>query len=434
MKGDWTMRETIMPAALTVPGEWRPGLVDKWSKGVLFRILEGIGEGCVIVSTGAEVIAFGCLTADFPHEVTITVRDPRFFSAAVLGGSIGVAEAFMAGHWEADDLTTLIRIVIRNERVFEGMDRGWAWVKSPIHRLYHMARRNTTEGSKLNISAHYDLGNDFYALFLDGTMTYSCGIFEELNSTMEDASIAKIDRICRKLNLSSRDHVLEIGTGWGGFAIHAAANYGCRVTTTTLSRAQWDLACERIRAAGLKDRVEVLLRDYRNLAGQYDKLVSIEMIEAVGHHYLDAFFAACSKLLKDEGEMLLQAITIRDQVFDRHKHSVDFIKRYIFPGSCIPSVAAMSQAVSRFTDLRLFHLEDITPNYVRTLRAWRTKFLDNMEAVRRLGYSKTFIRMWEYYLCYCEAGFAERYLGDVQMLFTKPRSRKGPILPGLSRG
>ncbi len=423
-----------MPAAFSVRPEGWPGVVDKWSKGVLFHILERIREGRVIVSTGGEVFTFGRLTADFPSEVTIAIRDPRFFSATVFGGSIGVAESFMAGHWETDDLTTLIRIVIRNEKVFEDMDRGWALLKSPVHRLYHMARRNTEEGSKLNVTAHYDLGNDFYALFLDGTMTYSCGIFEEPESTMEEASIAKVDRICRKLDFSSRDHVLEIGTGWGGFAIHAAANYGCRVTTTTISRAQWDFARERVRAAGLEDRVEVLLRDYRNLAGQYDKLVSIEMVEAVGHHYLDAFFSACSGLLKDDGEMLLQAITIRDQVFDRHKHSVDFIKRYVFPGSCIPSVAAMSQAVSRVTDLRLFHLEDITPNYVRTLRAWRAKFHDNLEAVRALGYSKTFIRMWEYYLCYCEAGFAERYLGDVQMLFTKPRSRKGPILPGLSRG
>jgi cyclopropane-fatty-acyl-phospholipid synthase len=286
----------------------------------------------------------------------------------------------------------------------------------------------------VNIAAHYDLGNDFYALFLDRTMTYSSGLFESPDATLEEASLAKYDRICRKLTLSSRDHVLEIGTGWGGFALHAATNYGCRVTTTTISRAQQDFARERIRGAGLEGRVDVLLQDYRNLTGKYDKLVSIEMIEAVGHHYLNAFFNACSGLLKDDGEMLLQAITIRDQVFDRHKRSVDFIKRYIFPGSCIPSVAAISLAVARVTDLRLFHLEDITPHYARTLQAWRRKFFDNLEEVRKLGYPETFIRMWEYYLSYCEAGFAERYLGDAQMLFTKPLSRKEPLPPGLPKG
>ncbi len=428
------MRETIIPAALTVREELRTGHMDGWSSRILFRILERIREGRVCVSTGSEVFMFGRITADFPHEVTIAVHHPRFFSTTVFGGSIGAAESFMAGHWETDDLTTLIRIVIRNGGVFEGMDRGWAWLKSPIHLLFHMARRNTEEGSKLNIAAHYDLGNDFYALFLDRTMTYSCGIFKRPDATLEEAAISKYDHICRKLGLSSRDHVLEIGTGWGGFALHAAMNYGCRVTTTTISRAQRDFAKERIHEAGLEGRVEVLLKDYRNLTGKFDKLVSIEMIEAVGHHYLVAFFSACSGLLKDDGEMLLQAITIQDQVFDRHKRSVDFIKRYIFPGSCIPSVAAINHAIALVTDMRLFHLEDITPNYVRTLQEWRTRFFDNLAEVRRLGYSETFIRMWEYYLSYCEAGFAERYLGDAQMLFTKPLSRKEPLLPGFPEG
>ncbi|NTV42308.1 MAG: class I SAM-dependent methyltransferase, partial [Syntrophobacteraceae bacterium] len=325
------MGETIIPAALAVREELRTGHLDRWSSRILFRILGRIREGRVTVSTGSEVVTFGRLTADFPHEATITVRHPRFFSTTVFGGSIGAAEAFMAGHWATDDLTTLIRIVIRNGGVFEGMDSGWALLKSPLNRLFHLARRNTEEGSRMNIAAHYDLGNDFYALFLDRTMTYSSGIFESPDATLEEASLAKYDRICRKLALSSRDHVLEIGTGWGGFALHAATNYGCRVTTTTISRAQQDFARERIRGAGLEGRVDVLLQDYRNLTGKYDKLVSIEMIEAVGHHYLNAFFNACSGLLKDDGEMLLQAITIRDQVFDRHKRSVDFIKRYIFP-------------------------------------------------------------------------------------------------------
>jgi cyclopropane-fatty-acyl-phospholipid synthase len=243
--------------------------------------------------------------------------------------------------------------------------------------------------------------------------------------------MAKYARICQKLELSSQDHVVEIGSGWGGFAIYAAQKYGCRITTTTVSTAQHNLAKERIHRAGVAHKVELLLEDYRDLRGKFDKLVSIEMIEAVGHKYLDTFFRCCSKLLKQDGMMLLQAITIADQFFDQHKRSVDFIKRYIFPGSCIPSITAMSRSHARASDLKLFHLEDITPHYARTLRTWRRRFFANIDKVRALGYPETFIRMWDYYLCYCEAGFAERYLGDVQMLLTKPLCRRSPLLPPL---
>ena len=274
-----------------------------------------------------------------------------------------------------------------------------------------------------NILAHYDLGNDFYALFLDETMTYSCGIFEREDSTLKEASEAKYDRICRKLMLTTGDQVLEIGTGWGGFAVHAAGNYGVHVTTATISDEQHQFAQNRIKAAGLEDRITLLKSDYRDLSGKFDKLVSIEMIEAVGHHFYATFFRTCSRLLKDDGMMALQAITIGDQIFDRHRRSVDFIKRYIFPGSCIPSITAISNAIARATDLRLVHLEDITPHYARTLSEWRRRFFANLDKVREMGYSDTFIRMWEYYLCYCEGGFAERYIGDVQMLFTKPLYR-----------
>jgi cyclopropane-fatty-acyl-phospholipid synthase len=287
------------------------------------------------------------------------------------------------------------------------------------------------KGSKENIVVHYDLGNDFYRLFLDKTLTYSCGIFENENSTLEDASIAKYDRICRKLQLCPEDHVIEIGSGWGGFSIHAAKNYGCRVTTTTISDEQYDLAEKRIAASGVSHRIQLLRKDYRHLGGKFDKLVSIEMIEAVGHHYLDSFFQICSRLLKANGMMILQAITIVDQMFDAHKRSVDFSKRYIFPGSCIPSIHAMMRSITRKTDLKLFHLEDITPHYVRTLAEWRKRFFDRIDDVRAMGFSETFIRMWEYYLCYCEGGFAERYIGDVQMLLTKPMCRREPLLPPL---
>jgi cyclopropane-fatty-acyl-phospholipid synthase len=265
-------------------------------------------------------------------------------------------------------------------------------------------------------------------------MMYSSAVFEHAGMTLEEASRAKLDRICRQLDLKPSDHVLEIGTGWGGFALHAATHYGCRVTTTTISQKQFELACERVAAAGLGERVTLLREDYRDLSGQYDKLVSIEMIEAVGHHYFDAYFRKCSELLKPEGMMLLQAITIADQYYDAALESVDYIKKYIFPGCCIPSVSVMTSAIARVTDMRLVHLEDIGPHYATTLARWRENFFANIDQLRALGLTDTFIRMWEFYLCYCEAGFTERALGDVQMLLTKPLARREPILSRTARG
>jgi cyclopropane-fatty-acyl-phospholipid synthase len=375
---------------------------------------------------------FGESSKGVSLEATIHVHHPRFYTSTVFGGSIGSAEAYMAGLWSTSHLTNIIRLVILNQKMMEKMDKGWSWLSDPVHNLYHYFRRNTLKGSKENIVAHYDLGNDFYRLFLDETLTYSCGIFEHENSTLEAASIAKYDRICRKLQLHPEDHVMEIGGGWGGFSIHAAKNYGCRVTTTTISDEQYALAEKCISESGLSHRIRLLRKDYRHLGGKFDKLVSIEMIEAVGHQYLNTFFEICSRLLKANGMMLLQAITIIDQMYDYHKRSVDFSKRYIFPGSCIPSIRAIMSSIARKTDLKLFHLEDITPHYVRTLAEWRKRFFDRIDDVREMGFSDTFIRMWEYYLCYCEGGFAERYLGDVQMLFTKPMCRREPVLPPLA--
>jgi cyclopropane-fatty-acyl-phospholipid synthase len=338
----------------------------------------------------------------------------------------------MAGSWTTDDLAAVIRIILRNREVLDAMDSALTRLASvPLHKLFHALHRNTPRGSRANIAAHYDLGNDFYRLFLDDTLTYSCGIFERPDSTLRDASVAKYDRLCRKLGLRPDHHVLEIGTGWGGFAIHAASTYGCRVTTTTISKEQFDLAAQRVQEAGLADRVDLLLTDYRDLTGQFDRLVSIEMIEAVGHHYLGTYFRSCADRLKPDGMAALQAITILDQVYDRHIGEVDFIKRYIFPGSCIPSVAAIMRAIARASDLKLFHLEDITPHYATTLRLWRERFFASLDAVRSLGFGDVFIRMWDFYLSYCEAGFAERYIGDVQMVLTKPLCRAAPILPPL---
>ena len=406
--------------------------LDARAKRALFSLLRRVRFGEIVVTDGREQHVFGRESETCSLRGTLSVHDPSFYARVLFGGSIGAGEAYMADHWSSDDLTVLLRIILLNEMVFRRLDRGLSRLKASLYKAYHFLHKDSRKGSRINIAAHYDLGNAFYALFLDETLTYSCAIFERPESSLQEASVAKYERICKKLQLSSEDHVLEIGTGWGGFAIHAARRYGCRVTTTTISRAQYDLAGKRVRGAGLEDKVRVLCNDYRDLKGRFDKLVAIEMIEAVGHHYLNTFFRCCSNLLTDRGTMLLQAITIADQVFETHKKEVDFIKRYIFPGSCIPSVTAMGSALAEATDLRLVHLEDITPHYAKTLRSWRERFFENIEQVRSLGYSETFIRMWEFYLCYCEAGFQERYLGDVQMLFAKPLWRGRPPLPSLS--
>ena len=432
------MKSTIVPSART-PGlrvipRSMAGILSRIGRKALVSLLGRLERGVIILQDGEERTIFGD-KSDREHLcATVFIHDTRFYTDVAFGGSIGTGESYMAGFWSSDNLTQLIRIVIINRNVFNEFEGGLSTLTAPVHKLLHFLRNNTKEGSRKNIAAHYDLGNDFYALFLDETMTYSCGIFTSPESSLREASIEKYDRICRKLLLSPQDHVLEIGGGWGGFALHAARNYGCRVTTTTISRQQYEFARHRIHEEGAEDRIEVLLEDYRDLQGTYDKLVSIEMIEAVGHQYLETFLRCCSRRLKADGMLLLQAITIDDREYDRHTRSVDFIKRYIFPGSCIPSITAITQAATGGTDMRLFHLEDITPHYARTLREWRERFFARLRDVRRLGYPEQFIRMWEYYLCYCEAGFAEHYIGDVQMLFTKPLTRRPPLLPPLERG
>jgi cyclopropane-fatty-acyl-phospholipid synthase len=427
------MTEHIIPADAPAPETLNVRSLDRFSRRLLFKLLQGLERGRLHLVDGAERHTFGRTSERFPLEATLTVHHQRFYGDCLFGGTIGAGEAYMSGFWSTNDLTAVIRIFALHPELFSGMDKGFARILSPLYKYFHASKKNTREGSRRNIIAHYDLGNDFYQLFLDDTMTYSCGIFDRADSSLREASVAKYDRICRKLELSAADHVLEIGTGWGGFAIHAATHYGCRVTTTTISERQYEMARQRFAVAGVSDRIPLLKQDYRDLTGTFDKLVSIEMIEAVGHHFLDEFFRVCSERLKPDGMLLLQAITIRDQVFDWHKHNVDFIKRYIFPGSCIPSVTAISKAVADKTDLRIFHLEDITAHYVRTLRLWRENFFHNIDRVRHLGFPDAFIRMWEFYLCYCEGGFAERYLGDVQILMTKPMCRRDPILPLLPR-
>jgi len=353
---------------------------------------------------------------------TVDVHDDRFYTTLAAGGAVGASEAYMQGMWTCDQLTLLVQVLLRNTSVLRGL--GNAAYKKPLYKLLHLMNRDSVDGSKKNISAHYDLGNKLFENFLDPTMTYSSGFFEQSDSTMQQASTAKLDRICQKLALSESDHVVEIGTGWGSFALHAARNYNCKITTTTISEEQYQLACQRVKDAGMQDRIEIVKKDYRLLTGQYDKLVSIEMIEAVGLAYLGNYFEKCASLLKPAGKMLIQAITIADQQYEFSKRNVDFIQRYIFPGGALPSVTALTNTATNKTDLRMTALEDITGHYATTMRKWREKFYLNVEQITELGYDNRFLRMWEYYLCYCEGGFEEKSIGCVQAEFTKPTYAK----------
>jgi len=417
------MRESIVRAPVGLRTQDRDTLLQRLGRKLFLAKLAELRHGELTVIDAGERRTFGQRSADCDLHATLEVLHPQTYADAAFGGTIGGGEAYIRGYWRTDDLTSLIRLFIVNREVMESVEGGAALATAPLRRILHWLNRNSPDGSRRNIAAHYDLGNDLFALFLDDTMAYSCGVFEREDATLHEAQVAKFERACRRLRLSPSDHLLEIGTGWGGLALHAASRYGCRVTTTTISREQHDWAAERIRAAGLSDRVTLLLDDYRDLRGRYDKLVSIEMIEAVGHQFLDTYTAQCSRLLEPHGAMLLQAITIRDQIYAEALESVDFIQRYIFPGSFIPSVTAIADSVRRATDMKVFHLEDIGPHYATTLRRWRERFFERIDDVRRLGYSEQFVRMWDFYLCYCEGGFLERQLGDVQVLLTKPRCR-----------
>ncbi len=401
----------------------KPSGFDQFARRAVRARLERVRNGQIVISEQGRHEAFGDLTDDMPLTTLLTIHDPAFFSEVAFGGPIGAAEAWIQGLWSCDELTSLVRILLRNRDVLNDMNRGAALLTRPVQRFLHRANRNTRSGSKRNIAAHYDLGNDFYSLWLDRTMMYSSAVFERPDMTLEEASLAKLDRVCRKLALQPGDRVLEIGTGWGGFAVYAAKHYGCHVTTTTISEEQYAYAKERVRKECLDDRVEVLQKDYRDLAGKYDKIVSIEMIEAVGHEYQARFFSRCSELLHPHGQMLLQSITIADQHFDAYVGSVDFIRRYVFPGGCLTSVTSMTDMLTRGTDMRVVHLEDIGPHYAQTLRVWRERFSARLDEVRAMGFGEEFIRMWLYYLCYCEGAFIERAIGNVQMHLVKPLAR-----------
>jgi cyclopropane-fatty-acyl-phospholipid synthase len=409
-----------------VSGIRASGTLERIFRKRILELLCTLRDCHITVREGSSAMEFGVASQQLGQTLraSIRVRDPEFYRRAALNGSVGAAEAYMDGMWECDDLVALVRILVRNQDKLDAMERGPARFGAALLRGWHALRRNTHQGSRRNIAAHYDLGNDFFRLFLDENLMYSSALYDSADESLEVASTRKLDRICQKLQLSPQTRVLEIGTGWGGFALHAARSTGCHVTSATISREQHTLATARIAAAGLQDRVKVLLSDYRELTGQYDRLVSIEMIEAIGHHYLDTYFRKVSGLLTDDGMALIQAITIEDHRYEQALHSVDFIKRYIFPGSFIPSITAMLQSVTAVTNLKLFNLEDIGPSYALTLREWRRRFMAQHDQVRALGYPERFVRMWEFYLAYCEGGFIERSTGDVQMLLVKPGARR----------
>jgi len=353
-------------------------------------------------------------------DCRVVVHDPVFWRMLATGGSLGAGEAYMAGVWDCEDLTGLVRLFARNRSLLETMDGGLARLTGAMLRVWHGFNRNSLRGSRNNIAAHYDLSNDFFASWLDSRMMYSSAVYETGRESLEEAQEIKLDRICRRLDLRPTDHLVEIGTGWGGLAIHAASNYGCRVTTTTISRAQFDLAARRIRQAGLEDRITLLLEDYRALDGCYDKLVSVEMVEAVGHQYLDTWFAKLQSLLKPDGLGLIQAITIEDYRYARALKTVDFIKRYIFPGSFIPSVSAITGSMARVTDFSAIGLEDIGPSYGLTLKAWRERFEAAWPEIQAQGFDEGFRRRWRFYLAYCEGGFLERAISDIHLLIARP--------------
>ena len=403
-------------------------MTDALARRIAVRVLAGIRDERLEVVESGRRHAFGAADAELCAE--ITVHSPRFWRQ-LLRGSVGLAETYMDGVWDVDDMVSLVRIGARNMRGLDRARQRWHGVLHAGQRVAKLVPANDRFGARRNIAAHYDLGNKLFSLFLDPSMMYSCAYFDSPEATLEEAQFAKLERICTHLRLGPDDHLLEIGTGWGAMAMHAASRYGCRVTTTTISREQYDLATERIAQAGLDHLITVLLEDYRDLTGTYSKLVSVEMIEAVGWPYFDTYFRRCSELLEPDGLMLLQAITIDDRAYEVEKASKSFINTHIFPGGCLPSLEVVHRCVARETDMRTVWLDDITPHYAETCRRWRESFVASEARAIELGFDARFRRMWELYLAYVEAGFRECRIGDVQLLLAKPDWRAPLPVGGL---
>ena len=393
------------------------------ARELILRLFRNIRVGTLTLRDGDETFTLGNDQRPEAPHAQITVHNPRAYWRVLTGGSIASGEAYIDGDWSSRDLTEVTRLFSANMETLLAMTDNQTWIMKAALKVAHFGRRNTMLGSKENISAHYDLGNDFFALFLDPTMMYSAAVYPAADSTLDQAAIHKLDLICQSLELSADDELIEIGTGWGGMAIYAAEHYGCRVTTTTISQEQYEHTRAEVAARGLQDRITVLCQDYRKLEGSFDKLVSIEMIEAVGHEFYESYFQCVSRLLKPTGKAVIQAITIPDQRYDFARQSVDYIKRYIFPGGCLPSLGVIADNLARHTDLQMTQLRDITLDYARTLEAWHHSFLAQLDRVREMGFDDRFIRMWRFYLSYCEGGFRERIIGTYQITMAKPGYR-----------
>ena len=412
-----TTTHTCTPAARPV------SLVDRLARKAVLHVLGSIRHGRLIVEEDdGHCYSFG--DNHSPLQARLRIHAPQAYRRILFGGSIGAGEAYIEQLWDADDLTALIQVMAANLAVVNSMEKGLALLQRPWQRLGHLLRRNSRSRSKKNILSHYDLGNEMYAAFLDPTMMYSSAIFPHPEASLEEASQHKLEVICKKLDLQPTDHVLEIGSGWGGFAIYAAGRYGCRVTTTTISDAQYREAKRRIEAAGLGDRVTLLQTDYRDLQGRYDKLVSIEMIEAVGHAFLPSFFAKCGSLLHENGRMLLQAITIRDQQYRSYVGNVDFIQKHIFPGGCLPSNSRMADLLAEKTDMVIRHIEDFGLDYAKTIGEWKRRFNAAFAELKVRGYDERFRRLWNFYFSYCEGGFLERSISVVQLVAERPKASR----------
>ena len=399
-----------------------PSLLSRLAKSVLLKKLNSLEVGSLTIHIGDEVHRFGQGGDDQPAAV-IRIKDMRVFSSLILQGDPAAGTTYIDNWWETDNLLNVLTIFTLNQDTLLKFKDGFSMLAKYLNYCLSLFQKNTPRGSKKNILAHYDIGNELYQLFLDKKMMYSSAYYQHAEDDLETAAEYKLKLICEKLQLSCNDHIIEIGTGWGGFAIYAVQNYGCRVTTTTISDAQYKYTEQRIKELQLEDRITLIQKDYRTLEGKYDKLVSIEMIEAVGFQYLDEYFKTCDRLLKSNGIMLVQAITISDYLYADYIHTVDFIRKYIFPGGCLTSMTAMLSSCARHTSLTPYHSESFACSYARTLDDWHQRFMQQQKEIYQLGYNDEFIRLWEYYLKYCQAGFETRVIDVQQLVLKKPYNR-----------
>ncbi|NVK54589.1 MAG: class I SAM-dependent methyltransferase [Alteromonadaceae bacterium] len=394
--------------------------LDRCSRQIFIRLMQALPEGYLVIKENDELVAqCGNHKSDLHAEVNI--HSPKAYKKLLLGGSVASGETYTDGLWSSPELTNVIRIFARNLPTLDKWENRFSWLSFPMDKIQHVMRRNTPDQAKKNIAAHYDLGNTLYSRFLDESMMYSSAIYPDPNASLAEAQYHKLHTICQKLQLTPDDHLVEIGTGWGGLAIHAAKHFGCQVTTTTISEEQYAYASDWVKREGLDNKVTLLKKDYRLLEGQYTKLVSIEMIEAVGKPYLNHFFNKCASLLTSDGLMLLQSITIDDRRYDSYHKGVDFIQKHIFPGGFLPSQLVLNQHIKQASDFSIRDLQDIGLDYAKTLRDWFVAFTAARQELEANGYDERFARMWEYYLKYCEGGFLERTISTVQLVLSKPR-------------